>query len=82
MKEIIIQRLYKGMIDIRSGVLNKCFVDKTSIKILLQGNKGFMLLKPEEFKAKAVKISKKEFKSKFAGNDPYKLVSYKWEPIN
>lgn len=81
MKLIKIKKLYKGSIDIQSTILNDCFTKNESIKITINDQPGYMLLKPEEFKSKHTGISKKEYKSKFRDNKTYRLVSFKWEPI-
>lgn len=81
MKNIEINRLYRGMVDVRNYVLNDCIEKKESIKITVSGKSGYMILEPSKFKEKAIKISKQTFKSQFDKKE-YKLVSFKWEPQN
>lgn len=81
MKNVEIKRLYKEKIDIRNYVLNECMEKKEDIRVTVENEPGYMILKHTEFRQKHTGISKKEFQSQHDPNQKYRLVSFKWEPI-
>jgi hypothetical protein len=78
MKTINVKKLYKGNIDIRSYVVDKCIENGESIEVTLEGREGKMILSPEDLKDKLIG-EPTEIKSQFNINS-YTLMSYKWQP--
>lgn len=72
-----VKKIYKGCIDIRDYIVQRCIQENKYIKIV-HGDKQ-MVLSPLQLKNEVVRRSE-PFKSNYNNLESYRLFSYIWKP--
>lgn len=66
--------------DVKSYNARRSVNENLPVRVTIKETGQTMTISCEDIKTKYVKVSNKEFDSKFVKDQKYKLVSYKWMP--
>lgn len=75
--EVRVNKLFRGMVDVRDYTVKECIEKGHALRITHDGE--VMILTPDELMSKQLQISK-PMKSKFGSDKDYRLISFKWDP--